>query len=114
MQRNCMMLVFLFSCMPGRQADTAGGYCVSPGDCDGDRWIVQYDCDDNDPDPAASSPVPWYPDSDGDGHGVYLGATAGCEPPPAGYVGCIGVDRLGVACAELDCNDSDPTIGPCD
>lgn len=85
-----------------------------------------FDCDDDDPrafpgndercdgidnncngltdEPEAIDVVTWYADFDQDGFGNGDVVEVACEAPGANYV------RAG---RELDCNDQDPTVGPC-
>jgi hypothetical protein len=81
---------------------------VEDADCDG--VVIPWDCDDSDPE--IGVPDRYYPDKDGDGFGVWLGAIGACSHPGDGYVDCLGRDWDGNACPEMDCDDSDPEIGP--
>lgn len=77
--------------------DAAPG--VHPGAderCDG----VDEDCD-GDVDEAAVDSATWYPDADGDGHGVLEGAVSDCEPPGDMYAEASG-----------DCDDSNASAFP--
>jgi hypothetical protein len=82
----------------------------SDGDADCDGIVLPWDCDDSDP--AVGVPDRYYPDQDGDGYGVWLGALGACEHPGVGFVDCLGRDWDGNACPEMDCDDLDPAIGP--
>jgi hypothetical protein len=80
-----------------------------PGDCDDARADVHpgaaescadaldADCDGSLVD---GTPATFYPDDDGDGHGLYRWGVRGCAPP-AGHVA-----------GGADCDDADPTVYP--
>ena len=99
-RRRYTVFVLLLACIA---SSTDTGSPCPVHDCDGDRWIAEYDCDDNDPSPEASQPTAWYPDTDGDGHGVLPGVGY-CDDPGAGWT-----DNAD------DCDDTDPDGGvwPC-
>mgnify|MGYP003153123907 FL=1 len=101
-----MMLLFLLSCAPEQPSEVD---CWRSIDVDCDGVIQPYDCDDTDPE--ITVPDRYYPDLDGDGFGVWLGAEGFCEDPGPGWVDCLGVDWHGNECPEQDCDDTDPDIG---
>lgn len=95
------MIVLLLACIAS-STDTGDTGCPAL-DCDGDRWIAEYDCDDTDPSLEASQPTAWYPDTDGDGYGALPGVGY-CDDPGDGWA-----DNAD------DCDDTDPDGGvwPC-
>lgn len=105
-----MMLLFLLACGGMDTGELAALEECRAEDADCDGIVQPWDCDDDDP--SIGVPDRYYPDKDGDGYGVWLGALGACEHPGAGYVDCLGLDWDGNACPEMDCDDSDPTIGP--
>ncbi len=84
------------------------GYTLDAGDCDDDDPTVYPGafeaCDqkDNDCDTEVDEDgaTPFYPDADGDGHGVDVDPVVTCDPP---------ADHAPVA---DDCDDTDPTVYP--
>lgn len=104
------MLLPLLACF-SPHLDSANVEHVSDGDHDGDGVIVPWDCDDTDP--VIGVPARYYPDDDGDGYGVWLGAIGACEHPGPGWVDCLGRTWDGESCPEQDCDDTDPNVGPC-
>ena len=94
-----MVFLFLSACLTPAETDSD----CDPLDCDGDQWVIWYDCDDANGSTEASTPTAYYPDIDGDGVGRYPGE-AFCEAPPKGWVLVGG-----------DCDDTDPSVSdwPC-
>ena len=106
----------------GVDSDCAqGGDAIDEQDGDGDHVRACEDCDDGDDgirpgrsercdgrdedcdglvDEEARDAPEWYPDADGDGHGVPAGALASCEAPE------------GMASLDDDCDDTDARRAP--
>lgn len=84
-----LFLLMLWACKPADKG---------PIDQDGDGLLSDVDCDDNDA--AVMGPVPWYADSDGDGHGSTNGFLSACTAP-AGYAG-----------PSDDCDDQNASVFP--
>jgi hypothetical protein len=75
--------------------------------CDGSVGTVDADadgvaaCDDcNDADASVTLGDRWYPDADGDGHGVDGERVQACEPPP------------GYSASKRDCDDTNAAVSP--
>ena len=74
-------------------------------DQDCDNWLGKNDCDDND-----ASVGPWralYPDSDGDGYGVYTTNPREVCTPPFEYIPPTGWSE-----SSSDCNDRNADVYP--
>tara|TARA_R110000824_G_scaffold125125_1_gene284032 strand:- start:243 stop:569 length:327 start_codon:yes stop_codon:yes gene_type:complete len=104
-----MITLLLLACL-SPELITSAVDCDRSSDVDCDGIIGLWDCDDTDPD--IGVPDRYYPDEDMDGYGVWDGAIGACEHPGDGWVDCLGLTWDLEPCPEMDCDDTDPDIGP--
>ena len=107
-----LLLICVFACGLNTDRDGDGYYAA-----DNLLGLVQYDCDDNDPD--FNEGEPYYPDVDEDGYGDASGAacyvclTAAATPPPssaeADSTSCL--EDVTYVHNDQDCDDDDADLG---